>query len=71
MVEPRLLLLRLWTGAGGFRAVVREFEPECSRHFDDPQALMDFVLMPREAPPACAAADKPAEATAEIARRSK
>ncbi|HNW62692.1 MAG TPA: hypothetical protein PKJ32_06805 [Piscinibacter sp.] len=47
MVEPRLLLLRLWAGESPFRAVVREFDPERSRHFDDPQALIDFVLAPR------------------------
>lgn len=51
MVEPRLLLLRLWSGQTPFRAVVREFDPECSRHFDDPQALIEFVLGPVPADP--------------------
>jgi hypothetical protein len=46
MVEPRLLLLRLWPGQTPFRAVVREFEPERSLHFDDARALVDFVLAP-------------------------
>ncbi|MGD9831236.1 MAG: hypothetical protein AB7U92_00645 [Piscinibacter sp.] len=47
MVEPRLLLLRLWSGERSFRAVVREFEPERSWHFDDRQSLIDFVLASR------------------------
>lgn len=57
MVEPRLLLLRLWSGQTPFRAVVREFDPECSRHFDDPQALVDFVLHAAMASPTARRAD--------------
>jgi hypothetical protein len=60
MVEPRLLLLRLWPDETAFRAVVREFEPEQSRHFDDPQALVDYVLRPRPSASAPAPARPPA-----------
>jgi hypothetical protein len=60
MVEPRLLLLRLWTDETPFRAVVREFEPDQSRHFDDPQALIDFVLQPGPSATVPASARPPA-----------
>lgn len=45
MLEPRLLVLRIWPASCPFRAVVRTFEPERSHQFDEPQALIDFVLM--------------------------
>lgn len=61
MVEPRLLLLRLWSGERSFRAVVREFEPERSWHFDDPQSLIDFVLAARPMTPGPRADDTDAE----------
>lgn len=70
MVEPRLLLLRLWSGQTPFRAVVREFDPECSRHFDDPQRLIEFVLGTAPPDPVPRSTHQP-EDKPDIRRRSK
>lgn len=44
MDEPRLLVLRIWSQDRRFTALVRELGPEARHRFDDPRALMRFLL---------------------------
>jgi hypothetical protein len=44
MDVPRLVVLRLWLAPGHFRAVVRELGPEQTSQFDDPQALLRYLV---------------------------
>lgn len=43
MKLPRLLVLRIWNEPERYRAVVRELEPDRTRVFGDPDALIAFL----------------------------
>lgn len=50
MIAPRLMVLHVWPEPGGFRAQLRELEPDSTQWFDDAQQLLAYLCAPQAAP---------------------